>query len=629
MHRWSQLFIPTLREAPADAEVASHKLLLRAGYIRQLGAGIYSYLFLGNRAINKIVAIVREEMDTIGQEFYLPALNPMEVWAESGRWAGMGDTMFRLKDRKGAELCLAMTHEEVMTTIARSELRSYKQLPQIWYQIQTKFRDEPRPKSGLLRVRQFLMKDAYSFDIDEAGLDASYAKHDQVYHNIFSRCGLDAIGVEADSGSMGGSESKEFMVFTDAGEDFIARCSYCNYAANVEKAVSKLPLVADLEPIGDGMPKEIPTPNQFTIEEVVSHLKLQSASIPELQNVNAGHLIKTLGYMANGWSERYKENIWRIVVILLRGDQHLNETKLRNVIDGFVDMRPMNAEELFLTFEASAGSLGPLGLKRALMDRGGGRSDLIEPLVILDESLRGRSNLIAGANKDGYHLLNLTPDRDFPTKYFFDLGYENKWEDTREVNENDPCPNCVEGTLHRGKAVEIGHIFKLGRKYTASMGATVLNRDGKETTPIMGSYGIGIERILTAAIEQSAAKFAAQQANDPKATETYALPPSIAPFQVVVTITNVREAELLAAGEKIAADLTAAGIDVLLDDRDERAGVKFKDAELIGVPFRIAIGKKLAEGKVELLNRLTNRTDDIPTAESVQHLRAALALATN
>jgi prolyl-tRNA synthetase len=629
MHRWSQLFIPTLREAPADAEVASHKLLLRAGYIRQLGAGIYSYLFLGNRAINKIVAIVRQEMDTIGQEFYLPALNPMEVWAESGRWAGMGDTMFRLKDRKGAELCLAMTHEEVMTTIARSELRSYKQLPQIWYQIQTKFRDEPRPKSGLLRVRQFLMKDAYSFDIDEAGLDASYAKHDQVYHNIFSRCGLDAIGVEADSGSMGGSESKEFMVFTDAGEDFIARCSYCNYAANVEKAVSKLPLVADLEPIGDGMPKEIPTPNQFTIEEVVSHLKLQSASIPELQNVNAGHLIKTLGYMANGWSERYKENIWRIVVILLRGDQHLNETKLRNVIDGFVDMRPMNAEELFLTFEASAGSLGPLGLKRALMDRGGGRSDLIEPLVILDESLRGRSNLIAGANKDGYHLLNLTPDRDFPTKYFFDLGYENKWEDTREVNENDPCPNCVEGTLHRGKAVEIGHIFKLGRKYTASMGATVLNRDGKETTPIMGSYGIGIERILTAAIEQSAAKFAAQQANDPKATETYALPPSIAPFQVVVTITNVREAELLAAGEKIAADLTAAGIDVLLDDRDERAGVKFKDAELIGVPFRIAIGKKLAEGKVELLNRLTNRTDDIPTAESVQHLRAALALATN
>ena len=337
--------------------------------------------------------------------------------------------------------------------------------------------------------------------------------------------------------------------------------------------------------------------------------------------------------MANGWSERYKKNIWRIVVILLRGDQHLNETKLRNVIDGFVDMRPMNAEELSLTFEASAGSLGPLRLKRALMDRGGGRSDLIEPLVILDKSLRGRSNLIAGANKDGYHLLNLTPDRDFPTKYFFDLGYENKWEDTREVNENDPCPNCVEGTLHRGKAVEIGHIFKLGRKYTASMGATVLNRDGKETTPIMGSYGIGIERILTAAIEQSAAKFAAQNAAQntnnanaaQNATDAYALPPAIAPFQVVVTVTNVREAALLKAGEKIAADLSAAGIDVLLDDRDERAGVKFKDAELIGVPFRIAVGKKLAEGKVELLNRLANRTDDIPTGEAVQQMQAALA----
>src|SRR5580692_1455634 len=285
MHRWSQLFIPTLREAPTDAEVASHKLLLRAGYIRQLGAGLYSYLFLGTRSMNKIIAIVREEMDTIGQEFYLPALNPREVWEESGRWAGMGENMFRLKDRKGAELCLAMTHEEVMTTIARSELRSYKQLPQIWYQIQTKFRDEPRPKSGLLRVRQFLMKDAYSFDIDEAGLDASYQKHYETYCRIFSRCGLEFVAVEADSGAMGGSGSQEFMVYTDAGEDLIAS-SASGYAANVEKATSKLVAVEDLAPTGDGNPELVHTPGQRTIEEVGTFLKVAPV-----------HQIKTMAYM--------------------------------------------------------------------------------------------------------------------------------------------------------------------------------------------------------------------------------------------------------------------------------------------------------------------------------------------
>src|SRR3954467_10078289 len=270
MHRWSQLFIPTLREAPADAEVASHKLLLRAGYIRQLGAGLYSHLFLGTRAVNKIVAIIREEMDTIGQEFHLPALNPREVWEESGRWAGMGQNMFRLKDRKGAELCLAMTHEEIMTTIARSELRSYKQLPQIWYQIQTKFRDEPRPKGGLLRVRQFVMKDAYSFDIDKAGLDKSFDLHDAVYRKIFTRCGLKFVAVEAHSGSMGGSESREFMVYTEAGEDLVASCEKCGYAANLEKATSKLPAVEELAETNGGKPEEVHTPGQKTIDDVAA-----------------------------------------------------------------------------------------------------------------------------------------------------------------------------------------------------------------------------------------------------------------------------------------------------------------------------------------------------------------------
>ena len=593
MHRWSKLFIPTLREAPSDAEVASHKLLLRAGYIRQLGAGLYSYLFLGNRAINKIVAIIREEMDTIGQEFYLPALNPREVWEESGRWSGMGQNMFRLKDRKGAELCLAMTHEEVMTTIARSELRSYKQLPQIWYQIQTKFRDEPRPKSGLLRVRQFIMKDAYSFDIDEAGLDESYNKHDQVYRRIFTRCGLNFLSVDADSGSMGGSASQEFMVYTDAGEDLIAS-SASGYAANVEKATSKLIPVADLAPTGDGNPELVATPNQRTIDEVGAFLGVQ----PQYQ-------MKTMAYIAEHPDSDEKQvktvGKTRAVVVFLRGDHQISETKLAAIAGG--ELRPMQPEEIAATFNAPAGYLGPIGLTAAPHPRKPGT------LVILDASLEGRTNLIAGANKEEHHLRNVTPMRDFKPTLVADV---------RSVNEGEPDPIAGE-PLRIGKAVEIGHIFKLGYKYSKSMGASVLNRDGKETTPIMGSYGIGVERVLTAAIEQSACQFAAR--NQP---DSYALPLAIAPFQVVVTITNVKEPELLAAGENIAQQLSAAGFDVLLDDRDERAGVKFKDAELIGVPFRIAIGKKLAEGKVELLNRLTNQTDDIPTTDAVERMKAAL-----
>jgi prolyl-tRNA synthetase len=544
------------------------------------------------------VAIVREEMDTIGQEFHLPALNPRELWEASGRWAGMGDNMFRLKDRKGAELCLAMTHEEVMTSIARSELRSYKQLPQIWYQIQTKFRDEPRPKSGLLRVRQFLMKDAYSFDIDEAGLDESYNKHDQVYRRIFARCGLDFLAVDADSGSMGGSASQEFMVYTNAGEDLIASSS-SGYAANVEKATSKLPAVEDLAATSDGSPELVHTPDQRTIDEVGAFLGVERL-----------HQMKTMAYIVEHSDSDEKQikvvGKSRAVVAFLRGDHQISEAKLAAIAGG--ELRPMQPDEIVATFNAPAGYLGPIGLTAAPHPKKPGT------LIVLDAALEGRANLIAGANKEEYHMRNVTPMRDFKPTLVADV---------RSVNEGEPDP--IGGQpLRIGKAVEIGHIFKLGYKYSKSMGASVLNRDGKETTPIMGSYGIGIERILTAAIESSAAKFAEQNAADPRASESFALPPSIAPFQVVVTITNVREAELLAAGEKIAQELTGAGFDVLLDDRDERAGVKFKDADLIGVPFRIAIGKKLAEGKVELLNRLTNQTDDIPAGETVQHLQAAL-----
>jgi prolyl-tRNA synthetase len=591
MQRWSQLFIPTLREAPADAEVASHKLLLRAGYVRQLGAGIYSYLFLGNRAVNKIIAIVRQEMDSIGQEFLLPTLHPREIWEASGRWAGMGDNMFRLKDRKGADLCLGMTHEEVMTDIARNELRSYKQLPQIWYQIQTKFRDEPRPKSGLLRVRQFLMKDAYSFDIDDAGLDLSYDKHDRVYRNIFSRCGLEFLAVEADSGAMGGSQSQEFMVYTEAGEDLIASCPACGYAANLERATSRLAPVEDLAPTGDA-PELVHTPGQRTIDEVGAFL-----------NTQPHHQIKTMAYMAElPAADHAKLGKLRAVVVFLRGDHQLNEAKLA-ALAGTSDLRPMTPEEIATTFNAPAGYLGPIGLIAAPHPKKPGT------LVILDKALEGRTNLIAGANKEEYHLRNVTPTRDFKPTVIADV---------RNINEGESCPTeGCSGTLRLGKAVEIGHIFKLGRKYTTSMGASVLNRDGKEVTPTMGSYGIGIERILTAAIETSAAKFTAEGKAD-----TYALPPSIAPFEVVVTVTNTTDAELTAAGERVAADLENAGFDVLLDDRDERAGVKFKDADLTGIPYRINIGKKLAEGKVELVDRLTGITQDVLTAETVQTLRA-------
>ena len=583
MHRWSKLFIPTLREAPADAEVASHKFLLRAGYIRQLGAGIYNYLPLAARALNKIIAIVREEMDQIGQEFFLPAILPREPWEQSGRWTGMGDNMFRLKDRKGADLCLGMTHEEIMTTIARGELRSYKQLPQIWYQIQTKFRDEPRPKAGLLRVRQFIMKDSYSFDIDAAGLDKSFDLHDAAYRKIFTRCGLKFVSVEADSGAMGGSQSQEFMVYTDAGEDLIASCPVCGYAANLEKATSHLDPVAEMQPTGDGTPELVSTPGCAAISDVAEFFKISPASD-----------IKCVAYMAlkRGTADKtgVTPDTWHGVAAFLRGDNQVNETKLLGAI-GAADLRTMQAEELSQFFNGPAGFLGPVGLKPSANPLEDGLT------VVVDKSLEGRHNLVAGANKLDYHLRNVVPGRDFTWTLLADI---------RSVNEGEACPqdNC-NGKLLVGKAVEVGHIFKLGYKYTQSMGARVLDPNGKEVMPIMGSYGIGIERILTAAIEQS---------HD---NNGFCLPASIAPFTVVVTVTNVSDAALAAAGEKLAAELTSAGLDVLLDDRDERAGVKFKDADLVGIPYRINVGKKASSGLVELVTRSTATSMDVAIDEVV------------
>ncbi|HTC56762.1 MAG TPA: proline--tRNA ligase [Candidatus Sulfotelmatobacter sp.] len=595
MHRWSELFIPTLREPPADAEVASHKFLVRAGYIRQLAAGIYSYLFLGNRSFNKIMGIVRQEMDKIGQEFFLPALHPRELWEASGRLALVGDNLFRLKDRKGADLVLGMTEEEVMTSIALKDLRSYKQLPQVWYQIATKFRDEPRPKSGLLRVRQFIMKDSYSFDIDAAGLDVSYRKHYDAYRRIFDRCGLKYMVVEADSGAMGGKESHEFMVRTPAGEDRIVSCDGCDYAANVEKATSKLEVVADLAAEGDGKPLEVHTPGQKTIEDVARFL-----------GVSPKNKIKTLAYMSDEPASDKKNDektgktgprpTSRPIVVLMRGDHQLNEAKFNAAVG--VATRPMEEGEIKALFKSPAGYLGPVGIEWA-KDL---KKDAGLPLLLVDEALQGRANLIAGANKEDYHLKNLTPGKDFhPTAY----------ADLRAVTAGEACPNCG-NALRIDTAVEIGHIFKLGYRYSDSMGLRVLDKNGKEAMPIMGCYGIGIERILTAAVEQS---------NDENG---FWLPPSIAPFQIVVTPVNVKDESLLKAAVDIGARLESAGFDVVLDDRDERPGVKFKDADLVGIPFRITVGKKVTEGTVEVVLRSTREVRDVTIATVVEYFQGVL-----
>ncbi|MES1262619.1 MAG: proline--tRNA ligase [Acidobacteriota bacterium] len=564
---WSKLFIPTLRDDPAEAEVPSHKLLLRAGYVRQLAAGIYSYLFLAQRSLNKIQRIVREEMDAMGaQEFHLPALNPAEVWQESGRWDAMGDNMFRLKDRFGRDLCLGMTHEEVMTSVARGELRSYKQLPQIWYQIQTKFRDEQRPKSGLLRVRQFLMKDSYSFDIDAEGLDISFRKHYDAYLKIFRRCGIEVIPVEADSGAMGGSQSMEFMVPSEAGEDFVVVCNHCHYAANLEKAVAYAapPVVED--PDLDDAPEPFHTPGRKTIAEVAEFTQLPATS-----------QMKSLVMVADG----------KPVLALVRGDHQLSETKFAAAL-GAAEVRAAFAAEIVEWFGAEPGSLGPLGITNMR--------------VIADSALESRRNMIAGANRNDYHLRNVTPGRDFQPEYF----------DLRQVNHGDACAVCgAEVKLH--KTIEAGHIFKLGYKYSEAMGLRVDGAAGAEVTPIMGSYGIGIERVLCSAIEQR---------HDENGM---CLPASIAPFTVIVTPINNADAGLRAAAEKIYAECLAAGIDVLYDDRDDRPGVKFKDADLIGVPWRITIGgKKLALGLVELYNRKTRETRELPVDGVVAELQQGL-----
>jgi len=561
--RWSRTFIPTLRNNPADAEFPSHQLLIRAGFVRQLAAGIYSYLPLGQRTAIKIMNIIRAELDGAGaQEFFLPALHPADLWQESGRWADMGLNMFRLKDRAGRDLCLGMTHEEVFTEIARKEIRSYRDLPQIWYQIQTKFRDEVRPKSGLLRLRQFIMKDSYSFDVDEEGLDRSYRLHHDVYCRIFTRCGLKFVAVEASSGAMGGSESEEFMVRMEAGEDYVVSCT-CGYAANLERARSVIPEIRDIAAPGD--PREIHTPNQKTIAEVSEFLK-----------VPAAHLIKTLAYVVNDQPHLF----------LVRGDHQLNESKVMAAAKTVL-VRPAQPEEIRSIFGADAGSIGPIGIAGVP--------------VFADMALQGRRNLTCGANKNDYHLQGVDPG----------VHFKPVWADLRTVEQGEACVQCGK-PLEVYKAAELGHIFKLGTKYSDSMGATVLTADGSQAPIVMGSYGIGVERIMSAAVELF---------HD---ADGIIWPPSIAPFSVILTPVNYKE-NVKGVADLLYDALKNAALEVLLDDRLERPGVKFKDADLIGIPYRVVIGDaKIKQGKVELFERATRKTELVDIVSLVPAVQAKL-----
>ncbi len=561
------LFVPTLRQDPAEAETRSHRLLLRAGYIRQLAAGIYSVLPLGQRSLLKITAIVREEMDAMGaQEFHLPALHPADLWRETGRYEVMGEILFRLKDRGRRDLVLGPTHEEVFTAIARDELRSYRQLPQVWYQIQTKFRDEPRAKSGLLRVRQFTMKDSYSFDLDAAGLDISYDKHDAAYRTIFSRCGLQFIAVEAHSGAMGGSASQEFMVRSDAGEDDIASCGSCSYAANLEKATSRLPPVEDPR-AGSENPARVATPGQKTIAEIEAFLDWPAA-----------RQIKTLVYVAGD----------EPVLALVRGDDELNESKLAGAL-GVPEVRPAHPEEIQDLMGAGAGSLGPVGAPAKVR-------------LLADEALRGRRNLACGANEDGFHLTGVTPG----------VHFQPAWADLRSVTSGEGCPHCGQ-PLDVSRCIEVGHIFKLGTRYSESLGATVLDEKGQAVPLVMGSYGIGMERILASAVEL--------YGDD----AGIVLPPVIAPFGCVLVPVQAGDPAQQQAAARLAAELEAAGVDVLVDDRDERPGVKFKDTELIGIPARVTLGRGLATGKVEVLDRRRRHTDEVALERAVESVTEILA----
>src|SRR5579862_7929252 len=570
--RWSQMHIPTLRDDPADAGAPSHRLLLRGGYMRQLMAGHYSLLPLGQRVRLKVIGIIREELNRIGaQEILMPVMHPAELWQLSGRWALMGDEMFRLKDRKGADLALGMTHEEVVASLA-TELDSYRQLPQMWYQIQTKLRDEPRPKAGLMRTREFTMKDSYSFDLGLDELDVSFRAHRDAYTQIFERLSIPAIPVEASSGSMGGSDSNEFVCPSPTGEDLIVRCPECGYAANIEKATSRLAAVDDNNLAERSVvlpaPEPFATPGVRTIEDLAVQYQAP-----------ADRQIKTLVY--------FLDDV--LTLVLLRGDHALNEQKLADAT-GAKAIRPAQADEIRAALGALPGSLGAVGVTS-------------HP-VVADEALRGRRGMFTGANTDDTHLRGVDVERDISV---------GQWADLREVAVGDSCVNCGHG-LEVERGIEVGHIFKLGSKYTETMQIRVSGPDGKPIRPVMGCYGIGVERAMATVVEVH---------YDAKGI---IWPVAVAPFEVVVVVAQQDDAAVAEAGEEIYVALADAGVDVIVDDRPVRAGVKFSDAELVGIPFRVTVGKRgLAAGTAELTERESGTTVQIPLEDLPKHVREAVA----
>jgi prolyl-tRNA synthetase len=568
--RWSTMHIPTLREDPAEAGAPSHRLLLRAGYIRQLMAGHYSLLPLAVRVRLKVIGIIRAEMDRIGaQEILMPVMHPAEPWLRSGRWELMGEAMFRLKDRKGADLALGMTHEEIVATLA-TELSSYRELPQMWYQFQTKLRDEARPKAGLMRTREFTMKDSYSFDLDAAGLDKSFELHFNAYTRAFGRLGIPAIPVEASNGTMGGSDSTEFVCPSESGEDDIIRCPNCGYAANAEKATSALePVDSDRDTAAAlPAPERFDTPGVRTIEDLAVGY-----------DAPAGRQIKTLVYMLDG----------KLTLVLLRGDHALEEQKLIDAT-GAISVRPAAADEIIEALGASPGSLGAVGV--------------ISLPVIADLALRGRSGMVTGANTDDAHLRGVDVARDI------NVG---QWADLRVAEPGERCVRCGH-PLEVIKGIEVGHIFKLGYKFADAMDLSVSGPDGKPVRPIMGSYGIGVERAMAAIIEAH---------HDDRGI---IWPAAVAPFEAVVVVAQQDDAAVTETGEQVYRRLLDAGVDTIIDDRPVRAGVKFSDAELVGIPFRVTIGKRgLAEGTAELTDRATGETVKVPLDELPERVRKAVA----
>jgi prolyl-tRNA synthetase len=560
--RLSTAFVPTLREEPAEAEARSHKLMLRAGLVRQLAAGIYVYLPLGQRVLDKITAIIREEMNAIGgQEITMPVLHPADIWQKSGRWEGIPE-MFKLRDRYGRDLCLGMTHEEVVAWLAAREIRSYRDLPQIWYQIQVKERDEARPRSGVLRTREFLMKDSYTLDRDEAGLERAYAAHERAYRRIFDRCGIRYYVVQSDVGMMGGLGSHEFMAPSPAGEDEVALCRGCGYAANVELARGI--------PAAPAFPawtrEEVATPHVRTIAEVAAFLELD----PRLT-------IKTLVYVARRSGP---------VLVLVRGDHVVHERKLVRALGE--EVRPAHPEEVRQWLGAPVGSVGPVGVSLP---------------VLADEPLRD-GTYVVGANKEGWHLRGVTPGRDFPCRFV----------DLHTVVAGEACVRCGQ-PLEVERVIEVGNIFKLGTRYSVPLGATYLDEDGQEKPIVMGSYGIGPARIAAAAIEQLADE------------DGIVWPPAIAPFHVHILPVNVRDRAQAEVAEAIYRECWAQGVEALLDDRDERPGVKFKDADLLGMPLRVTVGNAyVREGVVELRDRRTRRELRVPRDQVLAAIRTHEAL---